>query len=534
MSGNKTILLALALGAVVGAVAIVSMRQVLPNAIAQVTRGNAPQTRTISSLSAENIASLREMDKSFTSLAEFVQPTVVKIAAESTGGRDMLGRRMGTVGGVGTGVIFRSDGWIVTNDHVVGGFEKVTVELADGRQFTGTVRRAEESDIAVVKIEATGLEAATFADSSAVKSGQFTMAVGAPFDLPNTVTFGHVSALGRTKIIPDARMADGGRNYPDLIQTDAAINQGNSGGPLFNIDGQVIGINTAIASTTGGSNGIGFAIPANFARLLAETLIEKGKITRAALGLVPEDVKPYRAKELKIDGGAEVAEIPNDSPAAKAGIKKGDIILRVGTVPVHGQMDLRTSMYRYTPGSSVDVEVLREGKKSTFQVKLMNSQDLKSQRFPQQPENGNDGGNQAPEQNSPFPNAPNFDDFEKWMRGAPEDNQGDDSAVPPVREGNARLGVVVEEANSANKTRFKLPANIQGAVVTNVESGSVAASLGIKPGHVIQSLDGKKITKAQDLVDAMKGKKWGDKVSITYGQFSENFQATQTRDVILK
>lgn len=524
---NKSVLVILALGAVVGAIAMTQINHFVPPVMAQFKNARTgPEVKTISSISTESMAALRDMDSSFASLAEYVGPSVVQIRAEkAAGGRDIFGNRMGASGGIGTGVIFRSDGWIVTNDHVVADFDKVKVILRDGREFNGTVRRAEESDIAVVKIDAKDLTAASFADSSKVRPGQFSMAVGSPFDLENTVTIGHVSALGRSRTIPDARVASGGvRFYPDLIQTDAAINQGNSGGPLFDINGQVIGINSAIASLSGGSNGIGFAIPSNLARLLAETLIEKGKITRAAIGLIPTDLKEFRRKELNLDGGAVVEQVPNDSPAAKGGIKQGDVIVRVGQMPVKSQMDLRTSMYQYAPGSAVDVEVVRGTERKTLKVTLGKPEDTR-QATPAR--NNNDGNDQNPLGDERIPQE--FRDLFRRNQIEPEADR-----VPPIREGQARLGVGVSDVTAETRRQFGIDGNRSGAVVTSVEDGSVADRLGLEPGMIIEQLGDKQIRTADDLTEAMKSRKWGDRVQIKFGKYSKGVSMSQSMDVTLR
>lgn len=528
---NKNVLWATALGVVIGGLGIASIKT-LPNAVAQDTGHKAPglsASRTISSISTEDMASLRNLDQSFSALAEYVSPSVVHIRSTSISGSDIFGRRMGESGGVGTGVIFRSDGWIITNDHVVGGFDKVTVVLPDGREFVGQVRRASESDIAVVKIDATGLNAANFADSSAVKPGQFTIAVGSPFDLDNTVTFGHVSALGRVRMIPDARLdtADKIRLYPDLIQTDAPINQGNSGGPLFNIDGQVIGINSAIASTTGGSNGIGFAIPSNLARMLAETLIEKGKVSRGALGLVPEDIKPYRKKELNISGGALVASVSNDSPAAKAGLKKDDILTRIGSTEIKSQMDVRMAMYKHAPGSRVDVEVLRDGKKMNFNVASVSPESLVSGT--KAPERSN--GGQVPKRElNPFQNDIQIPEMDEFFKNMPQ--PGQDNDVRPLRSGPAKLGVSISGPadDAQNRTKFKIPAGVSGAIILDVESGSVASKIGLEPGCVVTKIGDKVIKNGDELKKAISTMKWNDKSRIEFSKYGDGMQMSQSRD----
>lgn len=528
MNANKSLLI-LASGVVVGGLAVASINTWVRPAIAQ---KNAPSNFALaSSVSSEELATLRGLDASFSSLAEYVSPSVVNIQAEGQGGRDVFGQRMGSVAGVGTGVIYRADGWIITNDHVVNGFDKVTVTLSDGREFKGTVKQVSESDIAVVKIDATGLTAASFADSSKVKPGQFSMAVGSPFGLENTVTFGHVSALGRQNQIADSRLQDQVRFYPDLIQTDAPINQGNSGGPLFNIDGQVIGINTAIASATGGSNGIGFAIPANLVKVLADELIEKGKVTRAALGLNPVDLAPYRKKELNITGGALVDSVEPGSPADKAGIKKDDVIVRIGDIPVHSQMDVRLSMYKVAAGQKVDVELMRDGQRKTVNATAFSSEELRAlvtKNHPtarmQQPRNQGNGDSS----NNPFQNMPDIDEF--FKRNQNRDN-GDDAQPRQQRTGNARLGVGVSDLTDANRKQFSIPATAKGALVGRIEPGSVAEDIGLQPGMVIHELNGKQINSSEDIVKAMAGVKWGDRVHIVYSKYSGNSVSRSEQDV---
>lgn len=516
---SKSVLAVLAMGAVIGGLAVANLQHIVPG----VQAGNeTPVVRTISTISAENMAALRSLDDSFASLAEFVSPSVVHIKSEGQGGSDLFGRRMGRSGGVGTGVIFRPDGWIVTNDHVVNGFDKVTVILADGREFSGTVRRAEESDLAVIKVDAKDLPAATFGDSNKVRPGQFAMAVGSPFGLDNTVTIGHISALNRENSIPDPRLPEGARYYPDLIQTDAPINQGNSGGPLINIEGQVIGINSAIISSTGGSNGIGFAIPSNLARFLAETLIEKGQIKRGAMGLIPTNLKPYEKQKQSLDGGAVIDEIPNNGPAAMGGLKKGDIIVRVGTFPIKTQMDVRLAMYRYAPGQSVDVEVVRAGERKTFKVTLIDPKKLDRGTPPPQPKSdGSDNDEASPFQD--FPNIPGWD----TPRRAPKP-EGD---VPPVRSGPARLGIQMDSLTADRRKEFGIPAAIEGIVVVAVEPGSVAERIGLEAGMVIHTLGDKKVRSPQDVSDVMKNMKWGDKTRISFGKYAANSQVQQSTDI---
>jgi len=515
---GKSAYLMLGLGVVVGGFAVASLPRIIPSVHAQ----QSAMARPIAGISTENMAMLRNLDNSFASLADYAQPSVVHIESKSTHETDMFGQRMGAIGGVGSGVVFRPDGWIMTNDHVVAGFETVTVTLNDGRSFPGTVRRAPDSDLAMVKINADNLPAAQFGDSAKVRPGQFAMAVGSPFDFDNSVTIGHISALGRENHVADSRAPNGVRLYADMIQTDAAINMGNSGGPLINIDGQVIGINSAIYSQTGGSMGIGFAIPSNEARMIGETLIEKGKVTKAFLGLVPASLKEYQKKELGLTNGALVMAETNDTPAAMAGIKEKDVIVRIGTFPIRNEEDVRDSMFHFAPGDKVDVEVVRNGKHSTLNVKLGDPVAYQKANAQKSPQLKDDGGDQS----MPFPDIKDFGNRPNPFSGTPGP-----SDEKPLRTGKAKLGVTVEPMSASLRQQFNIPANIDGAVVTTVAPGSVAEGVGLQPGSVIKQIGSKTIHNAQDVFDAMTNVKWGDSVQISYSTFSNNMTMSRSEKV---
>jgi serine protease Do len=428
------------------------------------------------------------------------------------------------MGGEGSGVVYRPDGWIMTNDHVAGGFDKVTVVLDDGREFTGKVVRAPESDIALIKIEATNLPAVRFADSGNVRTGQFAIAFGSPFGLDKSMTVGHVSGLSRQSSIPDMRSGDV-RTYGDLIQTDASINQGNSGGPLVNIDGDVVGINTAIYSETGGSVGIGFAIPANQAKLIADMLIEKGKVERGFLGILPEDLKGFQKKEWKVENGAVVAEAPNTGPASAAGIKQNDVVVRIGTYPVRNQGDVRNAMLRYGPGQSVPIEVIRDGQSKTLSVKLGTAPALP--KMPQAPARQRRGQNPLEDPNNP--DLPEIHKFFQDPRGG-QDNQD----VAPLRQGQAKLGVTVKDIDAATRKEQGIPARVSGAIVTDVEPGSVAARLGVQPGDIVEKLGDVSIKSAQDVSKAMKGVQWGQRRTIQLGRYSKDGTLSKTVQVTFR
>lgn len=511
----------MALGALL--MAAIQTGKILPNAWAQ----RPAKLRNVAHIDTAGLDTLKSLDSAFSAVSEYALQSTVQIRSENSSSRGPSGRLTNLTRGEGSGVIYRSDGYIITNDHVVNGFEKVTVLLADGKEYKAKVLTAEDSDIAVLKIDATGLPALEFADSGAVKPGQYALALGSPFGLENTVTIGHISAIGRPSAVPDGRTSNGARFYPDMIQTDAAINMGNSGGPLVNVDGQVIGINTAIFSRTGDSVGIGFAIPANQARLIADTLISKGKITRGFLGLVPENLKEFQKKELGLTGGAIVGpygDVPS-SPAKDAGIKPGDVIVRIGSVNVRNQMDLRNAMLRYGPGETVDIEYVRAGKHETVKVKLGEPPKPVAQQAPQNsPFNGDS-------RNFNFEGMPKeFRDFQKQFGKLGDDNQD----VAPLKSGPARLGVSVDATNKTLRQQYRIPDSVAGAVVTVVEPGSVADRLGIKPGDVITKLGDRTIKGAEDLVSAMKDVKWGDSRHLSFTRYGEGSMVQQSRDITFR
>lgn len=463
--------------------------------------------------SNESLAELRNLDNSYASLAEFVSPAVVDIQATSGRQQAINGARMPSRGSEGSGFIFRADGYIITNDHVVDGADKVKVILKDGRSYEGKVIRASESDLAVVKIEATGLPTLAFADSSKVRPGQQVMATGAPFGMQQSVTFGHVSAINRTNRREDSLT----RHYADLIQTDTSINMGNSGGPLVDIDGRVIGVNTLIYSPSGTSAGIGFAIPSNQVKFIADTLISKGKVSRSMLGLIPGNIEEYKLKDLGIPGGALVEEVNPDTPAAKAGLEKGDIITKIGSAEIRNEQDLRNAMIVNAPGTTVNIDYIRgKSRKSTsvklveFKAPVAQQQDL---RLPNDMELGPDIFKQLdPNRRQPQPTRP---------QTRPQSDK-------------PRLGVGIIDATAETRKEYNLPSNASGAVVGSIDAGSMADEIGMKPGDVITEFGGKRISSAKDLADAVAGIKWGDSRRIRFTRYVDNGQLTEERDVIFR
>ena len=353
-------------------------------------RSSPADTLTVS---AQGRALLNQFSSAFEAAADRVNPSVVPIFSEQVNtvanpfggandpfrdffGNDFFKRFFGNQGGgtekqtvrsLGSGVIVSEDGYILTNNHVVDGAEKLTVVLQDKKKYIAkVVGRDPQTDVAVVKIEARGLPAASLGNSDGVRVGQWVIAVGNPFQLMHTVTAGIISAKGRSAV----NLAD----YEDFIQTDASINPGNSGGALADLDGNVIGINTAIFSPSGsgGNVGIGFAIPINMAKSVMHQLVAHGKVTRGYLGLLPQDIDETLAKALNLreTKGSLVGDVTAGGPADKAGIKRGDVITKFNDIQVENSLQLRNMVAEAEPGSKVSVTIIRNGSLEQLPVTL--------------------------------------------------------------------------------------------------------------------------------------------------------------------
>ncbi len=321
------------------------------------------------------VAALANLQDAFSTVADSIEPAVVTVYSTKTmraseelpPGLTPLDHGARRATGTGSGVIIRKEGWILTNDHVVGGADKVSVKLHDGREFTGTVVRDFRSDLALIKINApAALPFAELGDSDKVKVGHWAIAIGSPYRFEGSFSVGVISSLNRLQRIADG---SGGRErlYPNMMQTDAAINPGNSGGPLCNIHGEVIAINTAIESDHnglgGGSIGIGFAIPINSAKFVIDQLLEKGRVSYGYLGVAPKSVTPRLASTLNVPYGALIDTEPtSNSPADKAGLKVGDVVVAIDGKPIRSEADLRTTIAQTRPNTTISLSVVREGK----------------------------------------------------------------------------------------------------------------------------------------------------------------------------
>jgi Do/DeqQ family serine protease len=263
--------------------------------------------------------------------------------------------------GLGSGVIVSSDGFILTNNHVVEDADELTVVLSNDREFPAKVVGADpKTDVAIIKIDATGLQAITFADSDKLRVGDVVFAVGNPLDVGETVTMGIVSAKSR-----NVHILDDVAGYEDFIQTDAAINLGNSGGALVDAKGRLVGINSAIVSPSRGNIGIGFAVPVNLALSVMKSLIETGTVTRGFLGVTTDPLTPDVAEQVHLPTDAKgviITDTTQDSPAEKAGIERGDVILKVNGKAIESRDELRLTIAQMSPGSNVAIEISRDGK----------------------------------------------------------------------------------------------------------------------------------------------------------------------------
>lgn len=278
---------------------------------------------------------------------------------------DRFGSRKKRASSLGSGVIVSDNGYILTNHHVIEAANEVEVALADGRKAKASLIGSDpESDLAVLKISMTKLPSMTFGQSDQAKVGDVVLAIGNPFGVGQTVTMGIIGALGRSHV--------GINTFENFIQTDAAINPGNSGGALTDTRGNLIGINTAIYSRTGGSLGIGFAIPIHTAKQIMEQIIQTGRVTRGWLGVSMQDMTPELAESFKLDSpdGALIAGVLRDGPADEAGIKPGDILIAVAEQPVTNSSDMLNLVAALSPGNAVSLTIVRDNEKKTVQVKV--------------------------------------------------------------------------------------------------------------------------------------------------------------------
>jgi len=365
--------------------------------------------------------------------------------------------------GLGSGIIISDDGYILTNNHVVDGADEdgIKVSLPDGKAKYNAkvVGKDPRTDIAVLKIDANKkLPAVTMADSDKLEVGDVVLAIGNPFGIGQSVSSGIISALGRGFGIL------GQQGYEDFIQTDASINQGNSGGALVDAEGRLIGINQSIASPSGANAGVGFAVPINLARSVMERLITDGKITRGYLGVSLQTVTPDLAESFKLPDttGALVGGVQPNTPASKAGMKAGDVIVDYNGKSITDSAHLRLMVAQTPPKTPVTFKILRDGREKNFNVTLAELPD-------ELVSNGRDN--------------PSSDN--------------DDNQLASLE------GVELADLNSQTRRQFEIPQRIRGVLVTRVEEDSAAAEAGLRPGCVIMEVDKQPVTDLESAVDSI-------------------------------
>jgi serine protease Do len=434
---------------------------------------------TQTALDDGSVSALLSLDKAMETLAARVTPAIVNVAVTSKVKADERGEMPEGMGqffgpgspfgqfgpqmrpqqpqierGIGSGVIISPDGYIVTNNHVVDGAVDIRVTMSDRRVMSAKVIGTDPlTDLAVIKIDGTNLPNVPWGDSTQLHPGQTVLAFGNPLGFRFTVTRGIVSALNR----PNPYSGDA-RKPGQFIQTDAAINQGNSGGPLVNAHGQVIGINTFLVSQNGGFSGMGFAIPTQIVRPTVETLIKDGKVTHGYMGIGIADLTPENSKffDMKNANGAVITQVEAGSPGEKGGLKVGDVITGLDGKPVTDAGELQVQVGQKRPGTRIELSVMRDGKSVDVPVTLeaMGARDA-------------------------------------------------DKSVEAKESGKPRWGVGLGDLSSDVRDQIQAPRDLNGAVVERVLPGSSADNAGLQPGDVIVSVNRKNVSSAADVQKAL-------------------------------
>lgn len=421
---------------------------------------SATQVPPVDTIERERaMVSAAELSAAFRHASETIEPSVVHIIIERANRRGFRQQA-----GVGSGVIVDERGYVLTNNHVTESGQSILVRLSDGREAPAEIVGAfAETDLAVLRIDAEGLTAASFGDSEAIDVGEWVLAIGSPFGFEQTVTAGIISAKGRGSIDPRSMQEMPGR-FQEFLQTDAAINPGNSGGPLVDLDGRIVGINTAIASSGGGSNGLGFAIPADIAQTVMERIIRTGRVGRGWLGVGMDALDPSVSIELGVEGGVAVTFVQEDSPADRAGLRPGDIIVSLGGRATESVTRLSNAIMLAEPDMPTTVEYFRDGRRQLASAVL-----------------------------------------------------GDRDTAEAIANGGARIdsaGLIVEPF-ALNRTRFgRQDMRINGFRVTDVLPGTLAEESGFEPNDVIYEIDGRRFETAQELASFFDRARYSEPVRI--------------------
>lgn len=435
-------------------------------------RGHAGSEADARKLLEDKMSTMNDWSEGFSAVAEYVTPSVVTVETKTTvkyedpfndffGGDEFFKRFFGNprnqprqeqkLSGLGSGVIVTADGYIITNNHVIDKTDEIKITLSNGKTYDGKLIGTDpRTDIAVVKIDEKDLPAIKMANSDLIKVGQWAIAVGNPFSksLSHTVTAGIISGMSRSSVGLDSDV--------DFLQTDAAINPGNSGGALVNMKGELVGINAAIISRSGGYEGIGFAIPANTAKSIMDQLIKTGKVVRGFVGVSMQDVDEQMAKALGLKSakGAVIAQVVEGSPADKAKLQQGDVIIKVNGKEVANSLEIRKQIIPKQPGSEVELTLIRDGKEINVKVIL----------------------DEAP---------------------------GEPLAVKeeaPAKKSFERLGMNVTNMNKDLAAKYNVP-NIAGVLITEIEQGGPAFNAGLRQGDIVQRVGRKDIKTVKEFVD---------------------------------
>ncbi len=417
---------------------------------------------TQSKISQQSIDMLTKMGQAMAEIAEAVKPAIVNISTTRTmkvqervnpffndpffkkffGDQFKTPKERKTIS-LGSGVIVDSKGYILTANHVVQGAEEINVTLSDKKEFKGTIIGTDaKSDIAVIKIDTDHLQTIKWGDSDKLRVGETVLAIGSPYGLSQTVTMGIVSAVGRANV--------GIAEYEDFIQTDAAINPGNSGGAMVNVKGELVGINTAIFSTSGGYQGIGFAVPSNMANIVMQSLIKNGKVIRGWLGVSVQVITPELSKQfnLKEEKGALVGDVIEGGPAGEAGIQRGDVIIEYDGKKIDEPYQLRNMVANTSPGKDVELKIIKESRTETKKVTI-----------------------DEPPAEILKPSTSGYNNFLK--------------------------GVTVQDLSTEIYSSLNLPKRLKGVIVSDIDEDSPSA-MALTQGDVIQEINRQKITDIKD------------------------------------
>lgn len=477
--GKMTVLALLILGMILGGLFVSNLNFI----------SNSRDMSYVPTVNAD-ARTLKEFSDTFANVAEQVKPAVVLIQSKKMISPqqsndpffdDLFGPFLRSPQqpspqpqrGLGSGVIVSKDGYILTNNHVIDDADEITVLFPDKKKLKAKLIGSDaRTDLAVIKVDSDNLSVLPFGDSDHLRVGEWVLAVGNPFGLEHTVTAGIVSAKGRHEVLS-------GESYEDFIQTDAAINPGNSGGALVDLDGNLMGINTAIVSRDGGYQGIGFAIPANMARDVMITLIKEGKITRGYLGIYIRNLDEEMADALGLDSqkGAYVTTIQEDGPAAKSDLKQDDVIVAINGKEIEDSDQFRKAVAAMPPGTKVKLDVIREGKRRTAMVEL-----------------------------GELPAMGRMADADK----------------PQEKSAASRLGFDVQDVTPEIGRRFGYDQN-EGVIIAQVEPGGVADDAGLSRGDLIKEVNRRTISSVREFVSIIRGYKPGDALMFRVRRGNQEF-----------